>query len=286
MRQDVSESPLQQLNESGVGPYLRACRESLGASLENAAQLTRISKNYIEAIEREDFALLPSPAYCKGFLRLYATYLGLSGDDVVARFERTIAQSKTQPDPRNIPEGGDSGSGGARRTWHRWVLPLLLLAVVLVLSILIDTDHRPPLNRPVSKPSALPAVLPIPVQPVLTSSQKLQTPHPAPAVISRELPAMAPPVSQAGETQSEGLILRLKVNQDSWLNVDIDGRLSQQYELKPGDMIEWKAESVITLDIGNAGGVEGDLNGKALSPFGPVGRKAHVILRPEGTAAQ
>jgi hypothetical protein len=56
--------------------------------------------------------------------------------------------------------------------------------------------------------------------------------------------------------------------------------------LKAGDVIEWKAESVITLDIGNAGGVEGDLNGKTLPPFGSVGKKAHVIVRPEGAVAQ
>jgi cytoskeleton protein RodZ len=286
MRQDVSESPMQQLDESGVGPYLRASREALGASLEDAAQLTRISKSYIDALEREDFDRLPNPAYCKGFLRLYATYLGLSGDDVVARFERITSPAQTQPEPQKIQDRGDAESAGKRFMKHRWVLPLLLVAVVLVMSILIDTNQRTPLNRPDSRPSALPVVRPIPVQPLLTSLQKLQVPTPVPVDISRELPAKTSPVPLGGVAQAEGLILRLKVNQDSWLNVDIDGRLSQQYELKAGDMIEWKAESVITLDIGNAGGVEGDLNGKALSPFGQVGKKAHVILRPEGASAQ
>ncbi len=285
MRQEVSESPNQQLDESGVGPYLRACREARGASLEDAAQLTRIGKSYIDAMEREDFARLPNPAYCKGFLRIYATYLGLSGDDVVARFVRTTTGAKPQSDSRNIQEQSDADSGEVRRTWHRWVLPLLLLVVVLVLSMLIDTDQRPPLNRPVSQQAALSEVRPTPVQPVLTSAQKPQELPPLSTYSYRNPPVAVPP-AQGSEAQTEGLILKLKVNKDSWLNVDIDGRFSQQYELKAGDMIEWKAESVITLDIGNAGGVEGDLNGKALSTFGPVGSKAHVILRPEGPAAR
>jgi hypothetical protein len=72
------------------------------------------------------------------------------------------------------------------------------------------------------------------------------------------------------------------VNQDCWLNVDIDGRLSRQYQLKSGDIIEWKAERLITLDIGNAGGVEGELNGRTLPSFGVSGKSAHVVLRPEG----
>jgi hypothetical protein len=64
----------------------------------------------------------------------------------------------------------------------------------------------------------------------------------------------------------------------------IDGTISQQYDLKSGDLIEWKGEQVFTLDLGNAGGVEAEFNGKSLPPFGEVGRPAHVVLKAEGTA--
>lgn len=93
------------------------------------------------------------------------------------------------------------------------------------------------------------------------------------------------PAPQAGDVPRGGVILKLKVNQDSWVNIDIDGRLSQPYDLKAGDLIEWKAEKVITLDIGNAGGVEAELNGKPLAPLGPPGRNIHVVLHPEGVVA-
>ena len=88
-----------------------------------------------------------------------------------------------------------------------------------------------------------------------------------------------PPVVPAAEG---GAILKLKVNQDCWLNITIDGAVSQQYDLKAGDLIEWKARETIALDLGNAGGVEGVFNGKPLASFGETGKVAHVVLKADG----
>jgi hypothetical protein len=89
------------------------------------------------------------------------------------------------------------------------------------------------------------------------------------------------PVPGGGQ-HNPGIILRLKVSQDCWLNITIDDTVSQQYDLKAGDLIEWKADRVFALDIGNAGGIEAEFNGKPLKPFGEPGKTAHVILKGEG----
>ena len=78
------------------------------------------------------------------------------------------------------------------------------------------------------------------------------------------------------------MVLRLKFNQDSTLNITIDGTVSQHYELKAGDLIEWKAEDSFSLDLGNAGAVEAEFNGKPLKPFGSPGLPVHVVLKAEG----
>jgi hypothetical protein len=52
--------------------------------------------------------------------------------------------------------------------------------------------------------------------------------------------------------------------------------------LKAGDLIEWKGEKVFALDIGNAGGIEGEFNGRPLKAFGEPGKTAHVTLKAEG----
>ena len=81
---------------------------------------------------------------------------------------------------------------------------------------------------------------------------------------------------------SKGFIVKMKVIQNGTLAVTIDGASVQNYDLTVGDFIEWKAEKSITLDMSNAGGVEAELDGKPLKPFGPVGKPAYVVLDADG----
>ena len=60
-----------------IGPRLRAAREARNLSVQQAADDTRISLRFLEALEREEFEALPAPVYVRGFLRSYANYLGL-----------------------------------------------------------------------------------------------------------------------------------------------------------------------------------------------------------------
>lgn len=268
---------------SGVGNWLRSQREARAISLEEASQVTRISRSQLDALEREEFDRLPSRAYCIGFLRVYSEYLGLSGDEAVLRVGWGATTSVQ--DQQEARQTGDAKKQLPRFSFDRsrLVLPLALLVLVLILASLINTDHRPSLRpQPTStlSPAASPAV---PVQEPHSSARVHALKVPLATEVQKTETLQSPPSQVEGETSTanEGLILSLKVNQDSWLNVEIDGRFSQQYELKSGDLIEWKAASVITLDLGNAGGVEAVLNGKALPPFGAVGRSAHVVLRPD-----
>ncbi len=260
-----------------VGSYLREVRESRGIGLDEAARVTRIGRNYLAAIEAEMFDKLPSTAYVKGFLRVYADYLGLSGDEVIGMFDRSGKLRQDQP-------SGDASDDRPRQRIKkgiglpgRWLVPLLLLVVVVVTAYFIgDNPAKRPDEAKVPAPtsSADPYAVPppAPVQPSLSSA--VGKPLDAAAVsASQNAPAIAADGAARG-----GIILRLKVNQDSWLNITIDNAVSQQYDLKAGDLIEWKGEKTFTLDIGNAGGIEGEFNGKPLKPFGEPGKSAHVVL--------
>lgn len=259
-----------------VGSYLREVRESKGIGLEEAAGVTRIGKNYLLAIEGDAFDKLPSAAYVKGFLRVYAGYLGLSGDEVVAMYDkpRNSPQSQQSRDAdRYEPEQKDKSATSTR---GRWLFPLLLLAVVAAAAYIVgDKEENRDKEPPASTAGPQVAALPTPVQAARSSSA--QKPAPAVAQDARENPAVP-----ADKGRQAGIILRLKVNQDCWLHITIDNTVSQQYNLKAGDLIEWKGEKVFTLDIGNAGGIEGEFNGRPLGPFGESGKTAHVILKAQG----
>src|SRR5439155_5742929 len=51
----------------------------------------KISKRFLDAIERNDHKTLPAPVFTRGFIREYARYLGLSADDIVNRYNYAAA---------------------------------------------------------------------------------------------------------------------------------------------------------------------------------------------------
>jgi cytoskeleton protein RodZ len=69
-----------------LGETLQRARLARGVTLEEAERTTRISRRYLEALENENFGLLPAPVYARGFLRTYARYLGLEPSDLLPLF--------------------------------------------------------------------------------------------------------------------------------------------------------------------------------------------------------
>ena len=73
-----------------IGTTLREARERRHLTHDDVEAETKIRAKYVRALEEEEFALLPSGTYVKGFLRTYADFLGLDGqifvDEYVSRF--------------------------------------------------------------------------------------------------------------------------------------------------------------------------------------------------------
>jgi cytoskeleton protein RodZ len=64
------------LRPAAPGAQLRAAREAQELSMEEIATRTRIPQRHLEAIERSDYAALPSTTYAMGFSRAYARAVG------------------------------------------------------------------------------------------------------------------------------------------------------------------------------------------------------------------
>jgi transcriptional regulator with XRE-family HTH domain len=67
---------------SEVGERLRDAREVRGVDLHRVERDTKIRSKYLAALEAGEFADLPGDVYARGFLRNYATYLGLDADEI------------------------------------------------------------------------------------------------------------------------------------------------------------------------------------------------------------
>jgi len=114
------------MSPSPLGETLRRARSTKGISLEDAERVTRIPRKYLEALELENFGILPAPVYARGFLRSYASYLGLEPSDLLPFFPvGHVEEPRLDP----LPEVNEP------RTWN--MNGIVAIAVVWLLILLV-----------------------------------------------------------------------------------------------------------------------------------------------------
>ena len=80
-----------------IGESLREARTRQGIELGDAQQATKIRARYLEAMEGDRWDVLPDPAYVRGFLHTYATFLGLDADALVNEYARSRERAEEAP---------------------------------------------------------------------------------------------------------------------------------------------------------------------------------------------
>jgi cytoskeleton protein RodZ len=290
------------MGEGGVGQRLRNAREARGLSLDEIEAATRIRRRFLEAIEAEDFDQLPGPAYAKGFLRTYATYLGLPAEDVAAlhpalRPGPTVSRAspvEVRITPATPPSRARRVATGIAAAL---VIGLAALGYVLYGQIkqfeatpapgslpASSARPRPTASSPHAPSAPQTTQPPVPAPP--QTSTPGQTPAPAPAQApAAPLTQAAGPLggpshsatapSSAASTVLAGPITVVAVASDrSWVRTVADGVTVFEGFLSAGDRQAWQAHHQLTIRVGNASALSLTVNGRAL---GVLGRPGDVV---------
>ncbi len=241
-----------------IGKILRKTREKKGLSLEEAASQTRIHHNVLKNLEDDNFHLLPSPAYVKGFLKRYGEYLGLQSGPLIEEYLSThprepeqilVLKGKKIPHPRS-DKFIVLGAMGA-------VLIIVLISGFFAIRALLSLKSARSIKGAEQT----------------TASAKVK-----PVEVKKLLP---PPVTSVKKV-SGPLRLEVFAEKDGWLEVRCDGNLLFQGVLSQGDREVWRGEDKIKLRIGNAGAFRLNLNGNSLGKLGKEGEVLkEVILTKE-----
>ncbi len=113
-----------------LGQILREQREKKNITFEQAEEATKIRKSYLRDLEDGNYANLPASTYIKGFLKIYAEFLGLAEKDVLAFFRREFDETK---DGKITPK---SSLKPVRDPWIRFS-PQVFFTVVFVSAVAI-----------------------------------------------------------------------------------------------------------------------------------------------------
>jgi cytoskeletal protein RodZ len=252
------------------GDRLRREREMRGITLEEITESTKISRRHLEALEGEHFDQLPGGVFNKGFVRAYARFLGIDGDQAVADYS---AASNEQPEaedkfPLEIHEQPKRNLN-PRRSHLPLVFAIAALVGVLVgyafwaksrphtnESAAGSTQHAPPAVAT----TAPPANAPVPAAESTTPARE------ATAASSPSEPAQAAPEKPV--KPEKVFVVQVKAKEDSWVSIVADGKSVMERVLTAEKNKKIKAGKTLILRTGNAGGIEVTFNGVSLGSLG------------------
>ena len=115
------------------GEQLKLARKSKSKSLEDISRDTNINKQYLEALEEDNYDVLPGSVYVRGFLSNYARCVGLDPKAVVKQYNKLATLSE-------LLESGTPGNTAPRRRKRRVIRKraiILLAAFVLMILCLV-----------------------------------------------------------------------------------------------------------------------------------------------------
>lgn len=284
-----------------VGETLRGERLRRNLSLEQISRETKITARLLDAIEKEQFDLLPGGVFAKSFVRQYARFLGLDEEELAAEVEKAIHPSAelpsfaaSPPEPVfKVPRVGEwPGSGRSNSS----ALPALALvvAVMLVCSAVYAWWQRsrraaPPPQpasavQKVAAPAAPKPAAPEPVTPA-PGNEPVTPPKTEAAASAPETPAA--PVENANPAAT--LHVSLAADADTWVQAWADGKSVLVGTLQPNAVKSVDAVDTVRIRTGNAGSLQVTVNGKPAGPIGPSGQiriveisrdKVQILLPP------
>ena len=132
-----------------IAEILKTQRENLGLSIDDIYQHTRINPEFIKVLEAGQFELLPV-AYARLFLKTYAQELDLDVQDILSRFDRSVAPSRERVSVSSSPERGMNRGA--------IFITLLAFAVIAAVIIILNSREEIPLIAPLDTTTS-----PIPV---------------------------------------------------------------------------------------------------------------------------
>jgi cytoskeleton protein RodZ len=221
-----------------IGESLREARSRRGLDFPEAEAATMIRARYLEALEREQFDLLPSGAYRRSFLREYAAFLGLDGDLLVQEYQLQFEPLEPEPEPpsRRMPSWLEDLPIGRS---------LLIAGVVAVFGVAVwqlgSTGGHPPATPPAQA-------------------------APPPRRHTATTPALTPPAPRSVRKAPAVLVLTA-ARGSCWLQVRIgssSGQSVYEHTLQPGQTVRFGLGKPLWIRLGAPWNLDATIGKRAI----------------------
>lgn len=256
-----------------LGVWLRQTREAQGSALAEAETSTRIRAYFLELLEAGDFAALPGgEVQVRGFLRIYARYLDLPPEEVLARYDAE----------RHGPETSDAGAPSAPAK------PAPFQPRAPSISLPRLTSLRTPLIVAIALVSLLVIVATVNYFFSHRSNERstvaITATAPAETALSPTATPMLPIITPTFPANPDGKVtLTLEATEHVWVRVMRDARTVFEDMMAPGQTETWSGREAIVVETGNGAGLQVTVNGQ---PQGALCGCGEVCARAWGPAGE
>ena len=148
------------------GTHLKTQRESRHLSLKEVSLSTKIPEHVLKALEEDQYAILDSPTYVKGFLKSYAKYLGLEPGEIIPKYQNYLEEifpsRKEAPRQQAIFQNLRQPILLPKKSIKFWILVLSCFVIVLLVAFVMYRNFR---SVPAAKKEAPAVKQPMSAQP-------------------------------------------------------------------------------------------------------------------------
>jgi cytoskeleton protein RodZ len=271
-----------------LGVWLRQSREAKGSTLEEVEAATRIRPRLLQALEADDFdSLSGGEVQIRGFLRLYARYLDLSPDQVLARYDAEVHGVQTAlPDSPGEAQLASSTASTVKplppqprdvlvptpppRAVNLATVAIMGTAIIALLAVIVAGGYYAIRNAGGGTTTSATATMTISTGAGISPT----------AMATPALPTITPtfPVNPQG-----GVTLALEPTEHVWARITVDGLLAFSGMLAPGQGETQSGQEAITVETGNGAGLLVVVNGQ---PMGTMCGRAQVCTRTWGPSGE
>lgn len=293
------KASIAQPDKGSIGQLLRSAREERGLTPEQAAYQCKVPLRLLQALEADDYRMLPDPTYLIRLLHEYALLLKLDATALEVEFRSAIRHppvvSLTPTPPKLTP---------APIPWKHvlWTAAaILIITPIVFIALSLATKRaaeRPTPPQVAERPSEAqvpaeragsggserlaaadlesvqPGAAPGPVGAPALPQAGPEATGPIPSALS---PASLPP---AGERRPRRFLLAARAVETTWMAVRADDGQERRVLLQQGQTVRFAADTRFVVTVGNAGGVELSLNGKPMPSLGLTGQVIRDLIIP------
>ncbi len=272
-------------NNQPKSTILKDTRLAKGLTLDLVHEATKIPLDALKAIEEGYKVKMLTPFYFKGFIKIYAEFLGLDINEVFVQYavdkppvQKLKPMGKIAANQDNAKEPSQLLKKIFTPANVSLVSRLLLFIIVLVVIFKIGGCAVNAIKKwPKSTPKVAEKVVKKDNKKVVMqtvgnekSSDKIQDK----AAQDKTINAV---------NAIEGVQLAVRANRDSWLQVKADDKVVFQMTMKKGTTESWNADTRIELTGKNINELDIEVNGKHIGALGSSERRAkRVIITKEG----